>query len=227
MSRVGGCCTIWVSTERSAGWRQVEPHSSVATATPRLVGRSVPRARTAVATMRAIWRRWRAALRIAGRQHSHRRQYRSPQIARRWQPVKERVQTVQRVWKLARLRHRKQLQPEFLNRPRQARSTASVSPDLRSNGVSRGGSRGSPQVRWARPFPAKPKRMRKSGAGPDIDLAAAAALRAYERRAMVTLLVLIIPTLIILNRLENSRSRKKVSVDGFKMINGHIVRRKS
>ncbi len=41
---------------------------------------------------------------------------------------------------------------------------------------------------------------------------------------MITLLVLIIPTLIILNRLESSRSRKKVSVDGFKMINGHIVR---
>ena len=45
---------------------------------------------------------------------------------------------------------------------------------------------------------------------------------------MITLLLLIIiPTLIILTRLENSRSRKKVSVDGFKMINGHIVRRKS
>jgi hypothetical protein len=44
---------------------------------------------------------------------------------------------------------------------------------------------------------------------------------------MVTLLVLIIPILIILNRLESSRSRKKVSVDGFKMINGHVVRRKS
>jgi hypothetical protein len=42
---------------------------------------------------------------------------------------------------------------------------------------------------------------------------------------MVTLLVLIIPTLIILNRLENSRSRKKVSVDGFKMINGHVVKK--
>ncbi|HEY6812287.1 MAG TPA: hypothetical protein VI074_06305 [Propionibacteriaceae bacterium] len=27
-----------------------------------------------------------------------------------------------------------------------------------------------------------------------------------------------------MNRLENSRSRKQVSVDGFKMINGHIVR---
>ena len=46
---------------------------------------------------------------------------------------------------------------------------------------------------------------------------------------MITFLVLIIiPTLIILNRLENRRSRRKVSVDGFKMINGHIVpRRKS
>jgi hypothetical protein len=44
---------------------------------------------------------------------------------------------------------------------------------------------------------------------------------------MITLLVLIIPTLIILNRLENSRSRRKVSVDGFKMINGHIVRRRA
>jgi hypothetical protein len=47
---------------------------------------------------------------------------------------------------------------------------------------------------------------------------------------MITFLVLIvvIPTLIILNRLENSRSRRKVSVDGFKMINGQIVfRRKS
>jgi len=41
---------------------------------------------------------------------------------------------------------------------------------------------------------------------------------------MIAFLILIIPTLIILNRLENSRSRKKVSVDGFKMINGHIVR---
>jgi hypothetical protein len=44
---------------------------------------------------------------------------------------------------------------------------------------------------------------------------------------MITFLVLIviIPTLIILHRLEDSRSRRKVSVDGFKMINGHIVRR--
>lgn len=40
---------------------------------------------------------------------------------------------------------------------------------------------------------------------------------------MITLIVLMVPTLIILNWLENSRSRKKVSVDGFKMINGHIV----
>jgi hypothetical protein len=41
---------------------------------------------------------------------------------------------------------------------------------------------------------------------------------------MITVLVLIvIPTLIILTRLENSRSRRKVSVDGFKMINGHVV----
>jgi hypothetical protein len=46
---------------------------------------------------------------------------------------------------------------------------------------------------------------------------------------MITFLVLIvfIPTLIILNRLENSRSRRKVSVDGFKVINGHVVRRES
>lgn len=41
---------------------------------------------------------------------------------------------------------------------------------------------------------------------------------------MITVLVLIIiPTLIILNKLENSRSRRKVSVDGFKMVNGHVV----
>ena len=44
---------------------------------------------------------------------------------------------------------------------------------------------------------------------------------------IITLLVLIVPTLIILKGLENSRLRKKVSVDGFKMINSHIVRRKS
>ncbi len=46
---------------------------------------------------------------------------------------------------------------------------------------------------------------------------------------MITFLALIvvIPTLIILTRLENRRSRRKASVDGFKMINGHIVRRKS
>ena len=45
---------------------------------------------------------------------------------------------------------------------------------------------------------------------------------------MITILVLfIIPTLIILTRLENRRSRKKVSVDGFKVINGHVVRRQS
>jgi uncharacterized membrane protein YdbT with pleckstrin-like domain len=45
---------------------------------------------------------------------------------------------------------------------------------------------------------------------------------------MITFLLLIIPMWIILNRLENSRSRRKVSVDGFKMINGQIVfRRKS
>jgi hypothetical protein len=41
------------------------------------------------------------------------------------------------------------------------------------------------------------------------------------------LILIIIPTLIILTRLEDRRSRKKVSVDGFKVINGHIVRRKS
>ena len=42
---------------------------------------------------------------------------------------------------------------------------------------------------------------------------------------MVTFLVLIIviPTLTILTRLENRRSRRKVSIDGFKMINGRIV----
>jgi hypothetical protein len=83
----------------------------------------------------------------------------------------------------------------------------------------------------ARPLPAKPKKMRKRGAGPDTDLACGGgAPRANERRAMITFLILIvvIPTLIILNRLENSRSRRKVSVDGFKMINGQIVfRRKS
>jgi flagellar biogenesis protein FliO len=44
---------------------------------------------------------------------------------------------------------------------------------------------------------------------------------------MITFLLLIIPMCIILHRLENSRSRRKVSVDGFKMINGHIVRRES
>jgi hypothetical protein len=45
---------------------------------------------------------------------------------------------------------------------------------------------------------------------------------------MITFLVLIIlPTLIILTRLENRRSRKKVSVDGFKVINGHVVRREN
>jgi hypothetical protein len=45
---------------------------------------------------------------------------------------------------------------------------------------------------------------------------------------MITFLVLLIlPTLIILTRLENSRSRKKVSLDGFKMINGHVARRES
>jgi hypothetical protein len=45
---------------------------------------------------------------------------------------------------------------------------------------------------------------------------------------MITFLVLVIlPTLIILTRLENRRSRKKVSVDGYKVINGHVVRRES
>ena len=45
---------------------------------------------------------------------------------------------------------------------------------------------------------------------------------------MITFLVLIIlPTLVILTRLENRRSRKKVSVDGFKVINGHVVRREN
>jgi hypothetical protein len=45
---------------------------------------------------------------------------------------------------------------------------------------------------------------------------------------MITFLVLIIlPTLIILTKLENRRSRKKVSVDGFKVINGHVVRREN
>ena len=46
---------------------------------------------------------------------------------------------------------------------------------------------------------------------------------------MITFLLLItIPTLLILNRLEKGRSRRTVSVDGFKMINGQIVfRRKS
>jgi uncharacterized membrane protein YdbT with pleckstrin-like domain len=41
---------------------------------------------------------------------------------------------------------------------------------------------------------------------------------------MFTLLLLTsIPILIILTKLENRRSRRKVSVDGFKMINGRIV----
>jgi hypothetical protein len=45
---------------------------------------------------------------------------------------------------------------------------------------------------------------------------------------MITFLfVIIIPTLIILNRLEDRRSRRKVSVDGFKMINGLIARREN
>jgi len=46
---------------------------------------------------------------------------------------------------------------------------------------------------------------------------------------MITfLLLLMIPTMLILNRLEKGRSRRTVSVDGFKMINGQIVfRRKS
>jgi hypothetical protein len=45
---------------------------------------------------------------------------------------------------------------------------------------------------------------------------------------MITFLfVIIIPTLIILNRLENRRSRRKVSVDGFMMINGHVARREN
>src|SRR4029450_2838831 len=57
-----------------------------------------------------------------------------------------------------------------------------VPQNLRSNGVSRGGSRGPPQVRGpgrCRPRPRKygPKKMRKWGAGSDIDRAAAAALR--------------------------------------------------
>ena len=45
---------------------------------------------------------------------------------------------------------------------------------------------------------------------------------------MITFLVLIVlPSLIILTRLENRRSSKKVSLDGFKVINGHVVRRES
>jgi hypothetical protein len=69
--------------------------------------------------------------------------------------------------------------------------------------------------------------MRKQAPGPDNDLAAAAAAReANERKAMITFLVLIVlPSLIILTRLENRRSRKKVSLDGFKVLNGHVVRR--
>ena len=44
---------------------------------------------------------------------------------------------------------------------------------------------------------------------------------------MITFLLLItIPTLLILNGLEKRRSRRKVSVDGFKMINGQIVFRR-
>jgi hypothetical protein len=44
---------------------------------------------------------------------------------------------------------------------------------------------------------------------------------------MVTFLLLItIPTLLFLNRLEKRRSRRTVSVDGFKMINGQIVFRR-
>ena len=74
---------------------------------------------------------------------------------------------------------------------------------------------------------ADPRKCGNRGAGPDIDLAAAAP-RANERKAMITFLfVIIIPTLIILNRLEDRRSRRKVSVDGFKMINGLIARRES
>jgi hypothetical protein len=78
-------------------------------------------------------------------------------------------------------------------------------------------------------MPAKPRRECGIGRRPDINLAAAAALGGGMKEAMITFLILIVvPTLIILNRLENSRSRRKVSVDGFKMINGQIVfRRKS
>jgi hypothetical protein len=76
-----------------------------------------------------------------------------------------------------------------------------------------------------------PRDCGNRGAGPDIDLAATVgrAPRATERKAMITfLLLLTIPTLLILNRLEKGRSRRTVSVDGFKMINGQIVfRRKS
>ena len=75
------------------------------------------------------------------------------------------MQAVQRKWNLARLRYRKQLQREFWIR-RNELGIALACPQIRgSNGVSRGGSRGPPQVRWGpAPLPAKPKKMRTLGA---------------------------------------------------------------
>ena len=81
---------------------------------------------------------------------------RSPQIARLRQPARRAMQAVQRKWNLARLRYRKQLQREFWIR-RNELGIALACPQIRgSNGVSRGGSRGPPQVRWpgrCRPSP--------------------------------------------------------------------------
>jgi hypothetical protein len=79
----------------------------------------------------------------------------------------------------------------------------------------------------ARPLPVKPKGMRKQGRGARHRPCGGAAPRVNERKAMITFLLLItIPTLLILNGLEKRRSRRKVSLDGFKMINGQIVFRR-
>ena len=138
------------------------------------------------------------------------------------------AQAVRRVWKLARLRYRKQLQPEFWIGRNKLGIPLACPQNLRSNGVSRGGSRGPPQVRWPGRCRPSPRKWGNRAPGQISILPRRGAPRANERKAMITFLVLIIiPTLIILNRLENSRSRRKVSVDGFKVINGHIVRRKS
>jgi hypothetical protein len=70
------------------------------------------------------------------------------------------VRAVQRVWKLARLRHRNKLQPEFWIGHNKLGIPLPCPQILRLNGVQSWRKPRSASSSMARPLPAKPKKMR-------------------------------------------------------------------